>query len=89
MDRYIILSGHTEEDCRTAVKHFMEYHANYLTHFEWGCKDDDHTAYAIIEAESHDHAVMSVPPVFRDQARAVKLTTFGKKGQVEKVHTKA
>lgn len=71
------------------MKHFMEYHANYVTHFEWGCKDDDHTAYTIIEAESHDHAIMSVPPVLRNQARAVKLTTFGMEEQEDKVHGNA
>jgi len=89
MDRYIIKSEHTAEDCRAAVKHFMVYHKNFLTHFEWGCKDDDHTAYAIIEAESHEHALMSVPPAMKDKARAIKLTTFGQKGQTEKVHSKA
>ena len=53
MDRYIVISEHTAEDCRMAVKHFRQYHANFLTHFEWGCYDNDHHAYAIIEADSH------------------------------------
>ena len=42
MDRYLIISEHTAEDCRLAVKHFIQYHANFLTHFEWGCYDNDH-----------------------------------------------
>jgi hypothetical protein len=44
MDRYIVISEHTAEDCRLAVKHFIQYHANFLTHFEWGCYDNDHHA---------------------------------------------
>ena len=76
MNRYIVISGHTAEDCRRAVKYFAEFHAGYITHFEWGCKDNDHNAYAIIEAESHEHALMSVPPLFRDKARVVMLTYF-------------
>lgn len=76
MDRYIVISGHSAEDCRRAVKYFAEFHAGYITHFEWGCKDNDHNAYAIIEAESHEHAKMSVPPLFRDKAKVVKLTYF-------------
>lgn len=76
MDRYIIISQHTPEDCNRAVKYFMEYHANFLTHFEWGCHDNDHNAYAIIEADSHEQAKMAVPPIFRDKAKVVKLEYF-------------
>ena len=76
MDRYIVISSHTAEDCRMAVKHFIEHHANFLTHFEWGCYDKDHTAYAIIEADNHEAALMSVPPLFRNKARVIKVTRF-------------
>ena len=86
MDRYIILSSHTAEDCRKAVKYFREYHAGFLTHFEWGCKDDDHTAYAIVEAESHEQAIMAVPPLFRDKSKVVKLTTFDPKKTADPFH---
>lgn len=85
MDRFIVISEHTAEDCRKAVKHFMLHHANFLTHFEWGCYDDDHTAYAIVEAESHEGAIMTVPPLFRDKARAIKVVRFEPKGR-DRVH---
>ena len=86
MDRYIVLSSHTAEDCRTAVKYFREYHAVFLTHFEWGCYDKDHTAYAIIEAENHEQARMAVPPLFRDKTKVVKLTTLNPKGKSDPYH---
>ena len=76
MKRYIVISSHTAEDCRMAVKQFREYNAGFLTHFEWGCKDNDHTAYAFIEAEDHANAKLSVPTLFRSKTRAVMLTTF-------------
>jgi hypothetical protein len=76
MDRYIVISAHTAEDCKMAVKQFRQYNAGFLTHFEWGCLDNDHTAYVIIDAESHENARMSVPPLFRNKTRAVKLTYF-------------
>jgi hypothetical protein len=76
MDRYMVISGHTAEDCRQAVKYFAEFHAGYITHFEWGCKDNDHNAYAVIEADSHEEAMMSVPPLLRREARVIKLTYF-------------
>ncbi len=76
MDRYIIVSPHTAEDCDKAIK---EIHAaGYLHHFDWGCKDEDHTGYAIIEAANHEHARQIVPWFLRDRARVVKLVKFGK-----------
>jgi hypothetical protein len=67
MNRYIVISSHTAEDCKMAVKQFREYHSGFLTHFEFGCLDSDHTAYAIIDAESHENALMSVPTLFRSK----------------------
>jgi len=76
MNRYIVISSHTDEDCRKTVKEFRQYNAGFLTHFEWGCMDNDHTAYTIIEAESHEKARMAVPSVFREKTKVVKLTYF-------------
>jgi hypothetical protein len=38
--------------------------------------NNDHHAYAIIEADSDENALMSVPPLFRDKAKAIKLSYF-------------
>jgi hypothetical protein len=76
MDKYIVISPHTSEDCKTAVKQFRKFNSGFLTHFEWGCMDNDHTAYAIIEAENHESARMTVPPLFREKTRVVKLANF-------------
>ena len=76
MQKYIVISSHTAEDCRLAVDQFSKYNAGFLTHFDWGCADNDHTAYAIIEADSHENAKMTVPPLFRDKTRVVMLVNF-------------
>ncbi len=76
MDRFIVISPHTSEDCKMAVKQFRKYNASFLTHFEWGCMDNDHTAYVITESENHESARMTVPPLFREKTRVVKLTYF-------------
>lgn len=86
MDKYIVISSHTAEDCRKAVKYFREHHAGFLTHFEWGCYDNDHTAYAIVEAENHEQAKMAVPPLFRDKTKVVKLTNFDPKKTADPYH---
>jgi hypothetical protein len=86
MSRFIVISSHTAEDCTMAVKYFREHHAGFLTHFEWGCYDNDHTAYTMIDAETHEEALLTVPPLFRDKARVVKLTTFNPKKSNDPMH---
>ena len=89
MDRYLIISFHTTEDCKMAVKHFLQYHASFLTHFDWGCYDNDHHAYAIVEAESHEQAKMAVPPLFREKAKVIKLAHFTPEQFPDLLHEKA
>jgi hypothetical protein len=74
MDRYMIESPHTAEDCDKAIKQFAA--AGFLHHFDWGCKDGVHSAWAIIEAENREHAKQIVPWMLRDKARIVKLVKF-------------
>jgi hypothetical protein len=88
MDRYLIISSHTTEDCKMAVKHFLQYHAGFLTNFEWGCFDNDHHAYAIVEADSHENAKMAVPPIFREKTKVIKLTRFKLEQFEDTVHNK-
>ncbi len=80
MDRYLITSSHTAEDCRMAIKHFREFHSGFLTHFEWGCYDNDHNAYAF------EAAKLAVPPLFRDKTKAVKLRHFKPTSVTDKMH---
>ncbi len=88
MSRYIIISSHTAEDCTQAVKYFREHHAGFLTHFEWGCYDNDHTAYTFVDADNHEMALLSVPPLFRDRAKAVKVVHFNPKKTGDQMHEK-
>ncbi|MCH7819032.1 MAG: hypothetical protein IIB40_05675 [Candidatus Marinimicrobia bacterium] len=62
----------------------------YLAHFDWGCDDDEHCGWAIIEAENHSMALMSVPPLLRVNARAIRLTKMSPKdiNDVKAIHRK-
>jgi hypothetical protein len=75
MERFLVESPHTTENCDQVVKDI--YAAGYLHHFEWGCKDNDHTAWAIVEAETVEEAKQIVPWYLRAQARIVRLVKFG------------
>ena len=74
MDRYLIESPHTKENCTHVLKQVEAM--GYLTHFEWGCASGLHTGFAIIEAESEAQARMVVPTSGRKEARIVKLNRF-------------
>jgi hypothetical protein len=86
MNKFMVMSSHTAEDCNMAIKQFSKYNAGFLTHFEWGCLDDDHTAYAIVEAESHENAKMTVPTLLRDRTRVIRLTTFDPMKTEDPIH---
>jgi hypothetical protein len=83
MDRFLVTSPHTIEDCKDAIKQVL--YAGYITHFEWGCMDGDHTGWVIIDAENAKEALMVVPPGQRGKAKAVKLVKFSRT-DVEQMH---
>ena len=83
MDRYIVISPHTVEDCVKALQRVEA--AGYITHFDWGCKGGEHTGWTIIEADNAAEALMVVPSLERAKARAVKLTKFAP-GDVKGAH---
>ena len=85
MDRFLVISPHTAANCTVAVQQVQS--AGYITHFDWGCMDGDHTGWVIIEAENAKEALMVVPSGQRHSARAVKLTKFTA-ADIEKMHHK-
>jgi hypothetical protein len=82
MERFLIESPHEAEACTQVIRDI--HAAGYLHHFDWGCKDDDHTGWAIVEAETHEDARQIVPWYLRDKARIVRLVKF--KGAKEDTH---
>ncbi len=74
MERYLIESPHTVEDCDQVIQDV--YAAGYLHYFDWGCKDGVHSGWAIVEAENIEHARQIVPWRVRPQARIVRLVKF-------------
>ncbi len=74
MNRYIIASPHTPEECAKVVNEV--YAAGYITHMDWGCKDGDHTGWTTVEADSHDEAKMMVPAILRPKAHVVRVLRY-------------
>jgi hypothetical protein len=84
MNRYVIESPHPPEQCDQVIRDLNS--SGYLHFFEWGCKNDVHTGWAIVEAENLNHARQMVPWYLRDQARIVRLVKF--EGMEEDLHPK-
>lgn len=78
MARYLIEVPHgaDAQACSRAVEIFLRTGSHFLTRAEWGCKDDVHKSWLIVEVDSHNDARNVVPAEFRKDATIVELTTF-------------
>ena len=80
MPRFLIVSPHTHEECDRAFHEVIT--AGYVTHFDWGCTDGDHTGWVTLEADNAKEALMVVPSFLRGKAHAVKLAKINTKGEL-------
>ena len=74
MDRFLVEAPHDPKDCKRVVE--SVYAQGFLYHCDWGCVGGVHTAWVTIEAESESQALWVVPPILRDNARAIKIEKF-------------
>jgi hypothetical protein len=71
---YLIISPHTPAECDAALNETEQLGS--LSQFEWGCRQGDHTGYAIVRATSKEEALSVVPSSLREKARVVKVERF-------------
>ena len=83
MNRYLIESTHTAEDCHHTVEQFV-YHG-HIMNFDWGCEAGVHKSWAIVESENDVEALLSVPPRLRSRASATRLAKFTPE-KIQKAH---
>ena len=78
MPRYLIEVQHEnrKRECVRAIEVFKRTGSHFLTNADWGCSDDVHKAFIIIEVDSKDDAMMVVPPSFRKEAKVITLQKF-------------
>jgi hypothetical protein len=90
MEKYLIEVSHepTDSACLNAVRVFLQTGSHFLRQAEWGCQDSEHKAWLIVETENKDQARQIVPPLFRSQAKIVKLHTYttAEMENIEKYH---
>jgi hypothetical protein len=75
MHRFLIEIPHQNQkkECLQAVNIFKSTGSHFLTHADWGCSDDIHKAWIIMEAPTKAAALNIVPPWYRSQATVVTL----------------
>ena len=76
MERYVIESPHSKEECLKALDEMLSEGPSVLNKFDWGCTAGDHTGYAIIDADSENEAKNLVPRFIRNKARVIKVDKF-------------
>ena len=79
MPRYLIEVPHenSKDACEQAVKVFHETGSHFMTNAYWGCTDDVHKAWIIVELDSRAQARSMLPPLFRHTATIVRLQKLG------------
>ena len=78
MTRYLIEVPHEnkKEACDRAVRVFMETGSHFMTNADWGCSDDVHKAWFVVDVESREEAVQILPSLFRQTAHIIALQRF-------------
>lgn len=79
MTRFLIEVPHEnkKEACERAVKVFLETGSHFMTNADWGCADNEHKAWIVVDLESKEMARSLIPPLFRDEAKIITLQQFG------------
>jgi hypothetical protein len=78
MPKFLIEVPHEPEvvACARVVEVFLKSGSHFLTNADWGCLDNQHSAWMMVEVESKGEALQIVPPAFRSQAKIVQLNKF-------------
>lgn len=78
MSRFLVEISHDPEEfaCARVVKVFLASGSHLLTNADWGCKDGVHSAWLIVDVNTKQEALLTVPVPFRAEARIVALTKY-------------
>ncbi len=78
MAKYLIEVPHeaNEKACLQAIQIFLHTGSHFLTNADWGCKDNEHKAWFILDVENKEQAKEIIPPTFRAEAKVTLLTKF-------------
>lgn len=78
MARFLIEVAHDENvsSCIQVLQTFLQTGSHFLSNADWGCQDGEHKAWIIVEVDNKEEALGLLPPVFRAEAKVIKLNKF-------------
>ncbi len=78
MPKFLIEVPHEAEKvaCLRAIQVLLASGSHFLTNADFGCLDDIHKAWIILEVDSKEEARSILPPTYRSQATIVRLNRF-------------
>lgn len=78
MSRYLIEVSHenNKQACEYAIRVFKMTGSHFLTNAYWGCSDDVHKAWIIVDLDSKEEALFVVPPSFRQKAKVITIHKY-------------
>lgn len=78
MAKYLIEVAHADDrnTCLQVVHIFLTSGSHYLSNCDWGCMDGEHKAWIMVEVDSKEEALRILPPLFRRDAKVVRLEKF-------------
>ncbi len=90
MEKFLIEVPHEGDQgsCSRAVRDFLASGSHFVTNAEWGCKDGNHKAWLIIEAENKDEAMRILPSSYKVNAIITKISKFTRKDMEETLEGK-
>lgn len=78
MARFLIEVPHenTQEACDRAIRVFQSTGSHFVTNAEWGCHDNEHKAWILVDLDSKQEALSILPPAFRTVAKITEVERF-------------
>jgi len=88
MSRFLIASRHSDDECMRAMDATLANGTGVLDKFVFGCREGDHTAYAIVDSKSLSDALALVPDFLQENACVTKVEKFTP-AEIRSLHAKA
>jgi len=76
MALYLVTSNHEPEKCLDALEEMLAKGTDTLDKFVFGCKEGDHTGYAVVAAENRSTALSLLPQFLKETACVSRVYRF-------------
>jgi len=88
MAKYMVTAKHEPEECLRALDEILAKGPDILDKFVYGCKEGDHTGYAIVDVKNLSEALSLVPDFLQESACIARVDTVTP-AEIKTFHTKA